>query len=369
MQTSCEIELLRCAAGKPAPPEGLRALCARADWDALLQGADFHGLTLLLGHMLGAAAPARLNQVCAENIVRSLFFVSELKTLLNAFEAAGISVVALKGPALAEMLYADPALRPCSDLDFLVMPDRIDDALRVLAAQGYRLAPHFNGLSATTLQMIDCEVRLRGPRIDVDLHWAIAPPGHILSFDPALLWRERRVETRFPVLSPEATLLFLCAHGAKHAWSRLIWLSDVARLASTEIDWELALSLAAEARCAPAMLLGALLANDVLAARIPAAVCRRARGNGRIAALVETTRVRLLSVASREPSSLLLTSYNVTLAPSALHKLRQYATLIRAPTEAELQTLRLPPNLFFLYYPLRVARLFAKFAGRPLRNS
>ena len=33
-----------------------------------------------------------------------------------------------------------------------------------------------------------------------------------------------------PDMDPETALLVLCMHGSKHVWSRLIWISDVARL-------------------------------------------------------------------------------------------------------------------------------------------
>ncbi|PYM78151.1 MAG: hypothetical protein DME13_29510, partial [Candidatus Rokuibacteriota bacterium] len=44
--------------------------------------------------------------------------------------------IPLKGPVLAEMLYARPALRPCSDLDLLIRREhleRVDELLRRLA--------------------------------------------------------------------------------------------------------------------------------------------------------------------------------------------------------------------------------------------
>ena len=56
-------------------------------------------------------------------------------------------------------------------------------------------------------------------------------------------WPERRTVTvagaEVPNLSPEKTLLVLCMHGSKHAWSRLIWICDVAQLlaACPGLDW------------------------------------------------------------------------------------------------------------------------------------
>src|SRR5690606_18055592 len=40
-------------------------------------------------------------------------------------------------------------------------------------------------------------------------------------------------------LAPEAAFLYLCLHGAQHAWSRLKWLADVAALVAKLDEAEL----------------------------------------------------------------------------------------------------------------------------------
>ncbi len=73
-------------------------------------------------------------------------------------------------------------------------------------------------------------------------------------------------------------MLFLCVHGAKHMWSRLMWLGDVGRLAQAGVDWTAVMKLASETRCERPVLLGLLLANDLLDAPVPEDILERARG-------------------------------------------------------------------------------------------
>ena len=49
-----------------------------------------------------------------------LLGLEQLRQVLAAFEAAGIRAIPLKGPALGDVLYREPALRPFTDLDLLI---------------------------------------------------------------------------------------------------------------------------------------------------------------------------------------------------------------------------------------------------------
>jgi hypothetical protein len=56
----------------------------------------------------------------------------------QAFEAAGVRVVLLKGPALARLLYPDSRCREYSDVDLLVDPAALQRAEQILAAVEFR---------------------------------------------------------------------------------------------------------------------------------------------------------------------------------------------------------------------------------------
>ena len=371
--------LLCCAGAGSVDASILRAACGRiADWELLLEAADYHGLLPLLAIAMETACPdvappdvaRRLRDSYRNYAKRALFFSSGLLTLLDALRENGIAAIPLKGPALAELLYADPALRPSSDLDLFVRAADVEAALTLLARQGFSLAPHLAGLPLASLFALSGEALLQSKTgIAVDLQWAIAPKDYPYAFDPEVLWRGLRParlagrEIR-NALSPEALLLFLCVHGAKHRWSRLMWLGDVARLTQKTLDWDLVLQLAAETRCERPMALGLLLAHDVLEAAVPPAVLQRAGADQVACRQAERAKLHLLRVPSTEPGSLELTAFNAALADGLGAKARHYAALLRAPTEAELQLIVLPRKLFFLYYPIRAIRITAKLARR-----
>ena len=86
------------------------------------------------------------------------------------------------------------------------------------------------------LLRLEFEVLLQqGQMPPVDLQWEIGLGDYPFCYDPEILWRSlgrgRIAGREVAGLSPESLLLFLCVHGAKHMWSRLHWLGDLARLA------------------------------------------------------------------------------------------------------------------------------------------
>jgi putative nucleotidyltransferase-like protein len=125
----------------------------------------------------------------------------------------------------------------------------------------YTLAPHLARLPLKALLGFDCEVILsHEKRTPIELHWAVAPDNYPFRFDADVMWRSRRTAhiagQDVSVLAPECLLMYLCMHGAKHAWSRLIWFADVARLVDHGVDWQEALALATDTRCERPFFLG-----------------------------------------------------------------------------------------------------------------
>jgi hypothetical protein len=63
---------------------------------------------------------------------------NQARSLLESFDHAGIPTVLLKGVALLPAFGDDWGARPMKDIDVLVPLDRLDDALRILEASGWR---------------------------------------------------------------------------------------------------------------------------------------------------------------------------------------------------------------------------------------
>ncbi|MBK9180715.1 MAG: nucleotidyltransferase family protein [Acidimicrobiales bacterium] len=86
--------------------------------------------------------------------------------VLDAFRAAGIEVLALKGLGLLGDTYPQHRLRPVGDADLLVRPDRAADAYRIVTGLGWRdpsvvVRPWPSGRHSVNLGRID------GPSIDL----------------------------------------------------------------------------------------------------------------------------------------------------------------------------------------------------------
>jgi len=370
--------LLDCARASSLPPDHTRTLLQNvSNWDSLADAAAYHGLAPTLYRTLETAAAelvpptllTRLRDDDRDSARRNLILTSQFLALLDAFQAEGISVLPLKGPVLAESLYPDPLLRPFSDLDILVRPKDVAAAIRALTSQGYTLKPHLAHLSLRTLMRLDFQLLFYHPhKVAVDIQWDTAPADFPSRFDPELLWRAHGsidiAGRPVPTLSRESLLLFLCVHGAKHLWSRLQWLGDIARLANAPLDWHLAARLTAEAKCERPFLLGLLLAHDLLDAPVPPPILERARTQPSIVARAQKVTLRLMCIPPIEPRGAEFTSFNARLAERTRDRLRHYAALLKAPTDKELEILTLPESLFFLYYPLRAARLALKYVQR-----
>ncbi len=92
--------------------------------------------------------------------------------LLELFAAAGIRAAPLKGPFLGEAIHGDPGRRLSSDIDLLVAPDRLHDAVEVARGLGYGdPTDHLlaDGLPLLHLRMLD-ERRKLPP---LELHWRV----------------------------------------------------------------------------------------------------------------------------------------------------------------------------------------------------
>jgi hypothetical protein len=380
-------------AGARCPELELLLRCARADavnadragmpvqetmaWASLTDAAEYHGLAPILYRALNSAGlgqipenvAARLRDCYGHSARRNGILTARLLTLLSAFGAGGIAVVPLKGPVLAESLYPDPVLRPFSDLDLLVRKQDVPAAVQLLTREGYTFGAHLARLPFDTLVSFTFELLFRHEQMaQVDLQWDTGPSDYPFRFDVEILWRSlsraQIARKEVATLSPESLLLYLCVHGTKHMWSRLVWLGDVARLARAQPGWVRIFELATEAGCTRPLLLGLLLAYEVLAAPVPEAILERARAAPAVQAAARQVVLRLNRIAPAEPESLEITAFNARLAERTWHKVRHYAALFKAPTEAELELVLLPPKLFFLYYPLRAARLASKYIFR-----
>lgn len=146
----------------PAPPHSLLGLACSAtlsdsraalmraqvsgidNWAPVMRMATEHRLApLLYWHLreYGIDVPSDVRRALAAAYARQKTIAAAqaatLAELGATLERAGIAIVVLKGGALAQLIYAEPGLRPMEDLDLLVAPHHGEAARKVLRDCGF----------------------------------------------------------------------------------------------------------------------------------------------------------------------------------------------------------------------------------------
>jgi len=352
-----------------------RALLGRPlAWPTVLRQARRHGVGPLLGRNLARLgwpgvpgdARAQLERGDRLNAARNALLVRELTELLGGCRDREVPVIPLKGPALAERLYGDPALRECWDLDLLV-PPRATAAVRdLLAARGYAPAAESPLGAAAVAPLLEstCEcafVRRRQEfRYVIDVHWHVAWRWHAEAAMLADLWAEAGPASFAGVevwgLSPEWELLFLMVHAARHRWQPLKWLVDVHEICVRGgVDWERLHTKATRFGLERVLALTLGACSALLGTEIPEGLPRQA----------PPPWLPLFPARPHEPNSWANSLFTVRLFPRSGQKLGYLARLAFLPTVQDRAALRLPATLEGLYYGVRPVRLAAKL-GREL---
>ncbi|UCE52869.1 MAG: nucleotidyltransferase family protein [Desulfobacterales bacterium] len=194
----------------------------------------------------------QLRRTFHESRVRSLRLERQLGEILDAFKTEGVRFLVLRGPALGFSVYPDPALRPGSDLDLLVLPKQTRKARKILEDLGYGcLGKRFE----VTRDFFREEeyVHKKHPKdnLPVDLHW-VHWELHPFFKDCGggrledLFRRASTVEKSdlaFETMHPVDALIHAAIHLAliHRRDIRLVWIYDIALLARglrIPEDWE-----------------------------------------------------------------------------------------------------------------------------------
>ncbi|MEO8097295.1 MAG: nucleotidyltransferase family protein [Acidobacteriota bacterium] len=371
------IELLTCC-GRATIPENLvdrlRRLCEQVtDWEAVVQSSEEHGLLPLVSSNLQRFCPdilpdrvAHLLQVRAtENAAWSLRQLSELATVLRELGAVGITAIPFKGPLLSAALYGSPSARVSTDLDVLIRRrDRLR-ALSVLKRLDYHLLTPI-AASGKPLKPGKFEYHCRRTHAsDVELRWRLTAPQFLSSLDleTVLPHCAPSALAGIPTLriAPEDLLLILCAHGAKHQWERLMWLSDISQLVQStpHMDWPILRRRGRRLGLGRVLRFSLLLAARLFDAPIPADVALEAIGDKDAVRLAQMVEFKLRG----SPDDLADSLYCRAILERRRDRLWNFAQISRLiPNERDRQLISLPAPLQFFYYPIRLVRLLYRQA-------
>ena len=235
-----------------------------------------------------------------------LLGVAALGALLDAFDAASIPVIPLKGPVLAETLYAEPGLRPFTDLDVLVRRADVPRAVDMLAGLGYAPLGYERPLAydlayATATCFVATEPE--PDRFPVDLHWnlvSVVGGNTPSTVGGEEVWSRAVAETRWGrralALGREDLLLYLALHLAvHHPLEGLVWQLDLALLLRRHrgaLDWDEVVARAGRWGLRSAVYFALKRVEDRFGAGVPAHVLSALRpGRTRRACLDRLARI------------------------------------------------------------------------------
>jgi len=224
-------------------PRARPALQEAIDWERFLKLTQFHRIEGLAWAYLAncqAVVPqeiaAALKSAASTIAANNLLAQRDCRALRQAFEAANLQLLFLKGLTVGALAYGNPAVKSAIDVDILIDPGQLDGAAKILRSCGYSLIAPADSPGDRLLQRWhrgwkESVWRKRSPRLQIDLHTRVADNRRVIpaiSVHSPRQWVEVADSLSLPTLGDDELFAYLAVHGASSAWFRLKWIADFA---------------------------------------------------------------------------------------------------------------------------------------------
>jgi hypothetical protein len=226
-------------------------------WDYLVCTAEQQGIApLLYKHLKNIEFVIPDDD--ARRLLQSLFLrnrraadirLAAIGEVLTALQGAAIEVLLVKGIALCNFAYSEPAYRPMRDIDLLVKKDDLVRAEQVLFDLGYQ-AGHDHDIPEDYYHLPPLSKIIGGLPVTLELHHNLLPFHRHYPLWPleksyptamTITVNERKART----LSLEQTLHYVFLHGFRAPLTyepfRLVHIADIVNLVESHcdcIDWQ-----------------------------------------------------------------------------------------------------------------------------------
>ncbi|MBY0546259.1 MAG: nucleotidyltransferase family protein [Candidatus Obscuribacterales bacterium] len=353
--------------------EHLRALTkAQVNYETLFSLAKKHRMLESLSWLLGApwlTLPAevsmRLRGSSSSSARLNADLFRELIAITNAAASQAISLLHVKGPTLALLAYHDTGLRHCGDLDVLVRKEQLREFQDLLRKRGY-CPTVIESAKKATWEDLACKEVLEvgsemtlvhpGSGIAVDLHWRLMKEstfsiGDDSVWDSMVQLKHGGIE--FNVPSAPTNFLYLAMHAAKHGWTKLRWIADLASLtANDDFDYDRLIEFARKAGYYRFVLFVLQVVSCCPGVEIPERICELLAKETKLQAKASALMDKVLngSGLGDTPARLLL----VSLQDNPLAAARMIGAELFEPTLRDWEYLRLPVPLLPLSRQLRL---------------
>ena len=367
----------------PAQTPRFRSALGRcASPQLLCRTAIAHGM---IGHLRAALRTApelqdtplatTVAKVAASAARRGLRQSAVLLRLIDKLAGSGIEAMPIKGPAWAEALYGDVALRNWSDLDILVRYADVPRARAILLDEGFHDASSFNERFLAREHRGQGELHFASAKpVHLDLHWevGVAYRGRGLPAQHFLARSVPRILLQRPILGPSAADLALltCINGSRDRWNKIESLLALGvQIRDLPHDaWSDILAGAREVGCARRVVIGVTHVSRALGLDLPPAIAAAIAGDpvGRLlvcALSPDTLDTQSDDNGRREIADLL---WKFATEDSLWRTLENLGVRLLHPGLGEWQVVELRPSLRWLYFALRPLRLTVKWSRRLL---
>jgi len=363
----------------PAEFELLLACCSggsgveldpKLDWDGFVALAEHHGVIPQVYECLSRtsgvpeSAMAALCQRHEHNARRTLWLTRELGRILEHLEARGIWALPYKGPVLAEMLYGNVTSRQFSDLDVIVRAEDVSPAKIALRDLGYESNLHLTVRQERAYLRSGYEYSfdsVHGRNL-LEVQWQILPRFYAVDFAmDGLFERALKITVggaTVQTLSSEDLVLALCVHAAKHAWARLSWLCDIARLSQAPVDWKFVRAEAGRLGVKRIVGITFCLIEKFLGVGPPL------KADGESMSLADEVSGLVAGGTELDLESLTYFRLMMRIREQRRDRVRFASRLLMTPSVGEWEAVGLPDWLFPLYRGVRLVRVARRLASR-----
>lgn len=246
--------ILACLQHQPKLPE------LDFDEDLLMHRLKYHRVTSMVYqhllkidglHVLSSKMQAQLKEHYYINIYRNLAISSVVKQISNIFKVNHLEIMTLKGAMFIQTIPDYALVREMSDLDIMVKPEKLYQALELLSTLGFEDSDNFRLCKSKrknwSIQYASNAICLQSqrsniPPILVELHWQLFSIFNQTNWSETDLWKRTKYSSENEVyhLKPVDALLHLCSHLCNDLqiyFYGLVDVDKVLRLWSEELDW------------------------------------------------------------------------------------------------------------------------------------
>lgn len=343
---------------------------------SIIQLAQQHGILPLLYYTLkthtsdiiSSEQLSTLKSSYTSIAQRNMLMSMELIHIMKLLESAGIEALALKGPTLAQLAYGDITLRQFSDLDILIKPNDLQEAISLLKAHNYTEAYPLTTSQLNSFIRSSHEFTLfnHTNRIAVELHWRLTSEGFLVQVDKLDFFEDTCFVTlnhkNIQTVDLEKLLIYLAVHGAKHYWERLEWLVDIAYIVekNLNLDWEEIIKMSKKIGAEKILFSTLYLCEALLSTPIPKPVHDHFAKEKTVKKLSKKLFNDFIEDFEHPSHTRIISAVQLELLETRKSKLAYLHTLIK-PTQLDYLSIKIPDKLSFLYYFVRPVNILFRW--------